>query len=80
VHAILIYLNSDFEAGTTDFVCRLKEDGQYHFEGTKGAVGDALIFRHELLHRGGQVLSGVKYILRLDLGFEMEAPRSGSVA
>jgi len=72
VHAVLVYLNADFSRGTTDFVCGLEKDGQYHFEGTKGAIGDALIFRHELLHRGGHVESGIKYILRLDLAFEME--------
>jgi hypothetical protein len=76
VHAVLIYLNADFQAGTTDFVCGLAPDGQYHMEGTKGSVGDALIFRHEVLHRGGRVESGVKYILRLDLGFEMETSKT----
>src|SRR5688572_4281735 len=32
-------------------------------------MGSALIFRHDLLHEGAPLLSGVKYILRTELIF-----------
>lgn len=73
VHAVLVYLNTSYEAGMTDFVIsRVGGDhGGYKFGSVKGAVGDGLIFRHEFLHRGGTVSRGTKYILRLDLAYQL---------
>jgi hypothetical protein len=74
VHAILIYLNSNFTAGTTDFVLTRSPQDGCSMRGTKGGVEDALLFRHEFLHRGGAVDQGVKYILRMDLAFALCVP------
>ena len=81
VYAVLIYLNDSFSDGFTQFATSRtpSEPSQlYDWLKLKGSVGDALVFRHELLHSGGSVsplLSfphpSVKYVLRLDLGYQL---------
>lgn len=53
----MLYLNDDFEGGETSFV---------DFE-IKPETGMILIFKHRLLHRGSEVVSGRKYVLRSDV-------------
>ncbi|MES2950034.1 MAG: 2OG-Fe(II) oxygenase [Pseudomonadota bacterium] len=53
----MIYLNDDFEGGSTDF----------GWESVKPTQGMALVFPHRLRHQGAVVLSGVKYVLRTDV-------------
>jgi hypothetical protein len=36
--------------------------------------GKALVFRHDVLHTGAQVLDGVKYVMRTDVMFR---PKTG---
>ena len=76
VYAVLIYLNDDFEGGNTRFCIDIDpnpKDGKYpySFLDAKGNIGDALVFRHEILHKGGTVEQGTKYILRLDAAYQM---------
>jgi prolyl 4-hydroxylase len=53
----MIYLNDAFEGGETKFnKCSIEP-----------ATGKALIFRHELLHEGCPVITGIKYVLRTDI-------------
>ena len=63
----MVYLNDDFEGGTTSF----SDDG-FGF-GTEGmlrirpAKGMGLLFHHPILHRGDPVTTGRKYVLRTDV-------------
>mmetsp|Transcript_58910 Transcript_58910/g.93714 ORF Transcript_58910/g.93714 Transcript_58910/m.93714 type:complete len:301 (-) Transcript_58910:106-1008(-) len=76
VYAIVIYLNDDYAGGYTRFCVDIDanpKDGKYpySFLDVKGKAGDALVFRHEILHKGGVVDDGMKYILRLDAAYQM---------
>lgn len=55
---LMVYLNEGFEGGTTDF----DQLGSIQPE-----EGMALLFEHHVLHQGGTVRSGVKYVLRTDV-------------
>lgn len=61
----MIYLNDDFEGGTTNFV-----DLDRCIE---PRTGTALLFQHRLLHEGSEVTSGVKYVLRSDVMYRARA-------
>lgn len=54
----LIYLNDDFEGGTTDF---------WGARSIAPRRGMALVFEHRRLHRGAAVTRGRKYVLRTDV-------------
>ena len=56
----MIYLNEDFEGGTTDF--------QFGPTVTP-RQGMLLLFEHSLVHQGAPVRSGCKYVLRTDVMF-----------
>lgn len=58
----MIYLNDDFAGGETLFE-HVKVEPQ---------TGMALIFAHSLLHEGGEVFSGRKYVLRTDVMYSAE--------
>lgn len=65
LYTLMIYLNDNFLGGDTwfeDFVIQPK-------------TGMALIFKHDLLHEGREVIKGVKYVLRTDIMYKYE--RSG---
>jgi len=54
----MVYLNEDFEGGTTDF----------QFGPTvRPQRGMLLLFEHSLVHQGAPVRSGCKYVLRTDV-------------
>jgi predicted 2-oxoglutarate/Fe(II)-dependent dioxygenase YbiX len=53
----MIYLNDDFEGGSTDF----------GWESVKPSRGMALVFPHRLRHQGSAVKAGLKYVLRTDV-------------
>lgn len=55
----MIYLNSDFSGGETDF-------GEF---AVKPVQGSALCFPHPLVHEGCLVTAGTKYVLRTDVMF-----------
>ena len=64
----MVHLNADFTGGTTDF---------YHEDNTLflrvvPEPGMALIFRHPILHAGGAVESGRKYVLRSDVMYRRD--------
>jgi prolyl 4-hydroxylase len=56
---VILYLNSDFEGGETDFFGHA----------VTPRAGAAILFPHELRHEGRPVTAGVKYILRTDVMF-----------
>eukprot|EP00913_Durusdinium_trenchii_P020507 g19265.t1 len=60
---VQLYLNSGFGGGRTTFI----SDGLVPIEPT---TGGAIVFDHELYHRGGMVTSGLKYALRMDVSYE----------
>lgn len=57
IYTVLIYLNQDMKGGETE----LEEIK------VKPETGKLLLFRHELIHAGCPIISGVKYDLRTDL-------------
>ena len=60
VFTAMVYLNDDFEGGTTDF--------QFGLSVTPRR-GMLLLFEHSLVHQGAPVLSGCKYVMRTDVMF-----------
>jgi prolyl 4-hydroxylase len=57
----MVYLNDDFEGGTTNF---LEESPRLMVKPERGM---ALLFNHWQLHEGAAVVSGQKYVLRTDV-------------
>jgi prolyl 4-hydroxylase len=53
----MIYLNAGYEGGATRFESLA----------VQGQSGMALVFEHGLIHEGGEVAEGVKYVLRSDV-------------
>eukprot|EP00803_Ostreobium_quekettii_P002991 evm.model.scf_215EXC.10 EVM.evm.TU.scf_215EXC.10 scf_215EXC:113064-113651(-) len=75
---IMIYLNDDFEGGSTNFlnnVAPIRYDDERRIRATPDQIryqvtpeaGTALVFNHRMLHEGGLVTRGCKYILRSDV-------------
>jgi hypothetical protein len=58
----LVYLNEDFEGGTTNFL----KVGRRPLR-IEPRTGTALVFAHKLLHEGAEVIRGQKYVLRTDV-------------
>lgn len=63
----MVYLNDDFTGGTTDFHFgeRFRDDDP--IIQAKPEKGMALLFVHNVLHRGAPVLTGKKYVMRSDI-------------
>ncbi len=59
----LIYLNDNFKGGAT----------MLSWDTIQPQLGMALIFPHRLLHRGVEVESGIKYVLRTDVMYSENA-------
>jgi len=77
----MLYLNSDFEGGTTNFLANTQglfkdESGIFCAQAEnilhkiKPEPGMALVFNHMILHEGERVQSGLKYIMRSDILYE----------
>ncbi len=62
-YTFMIYLNGDYEGGETTFNNLTIHPKQ----------GMALVFLHNLEHEGSPVTKGVKYVLRTDVMFRLEA-------
>lgn len=60
-YTFMIYLNDNFEGGTTTFQNR-------HIQ---PETGKALIFLHQLEHEGSEVTQGIKYVLRSDIMYRL---------
>lgn len=58
LYTVLIYLNDDFEGGSTDFWDGISVTPER---------GSALVFEHRLVHQGAPVTRGRKYVLRSDV-------------
>ncbi|KAH9499617.1 hypothetical protein Btru_074278 [Bulinus truncatus] len=87
LQTFMIYLNSDFTGGSTNFIDPTQKlykgpDGRYCAEEKnifcriQPEVGQAIIFNHNRLHEGEQLQHGVKYILRTDIMFENLTPQN----
>lgn len=59
IYTFIIYLNENYEGGTTDF--------QERSISIKPKTGSALVFSHPLRHEGTVILSGTKYAIRSDV-------------
>lgn len=60
---LLVYLNSDFTGGRT----RFDLPGEPELVSVSPLAGRALVFAHQHMHEGEEVLAGVKYVLRTDV-------------
>jgi prolyl 4-hydroxylase len=58
---VMVYLNDDFEGGTTDF------EGDLRIAPRRGM---ALLFEHHKRHQGAAVTRGRKYVLRTDVMYQ----------
>ncbi|CAM0138080.1 hypothetical protein VKS41_001303 [Umbelopsis sp. WA50703] len=68
----LIYLNEEFDGGSTTFFLPSAEEGILEAHGVSPRRGSVLCFPHgntagSLLHEGSPVLSGAKYVIRADV-------------
>lgn len=61
LYTFMIYLNDDFEGGNTWFK---------DFE-IKPKTGTALVFLHDILHEGMEIIKGKKYVLRTDIMYQL---------
>lgn len=79
----MLYLNDDFEGATTNFIDDTQglyknEEGKFVAEDKnilyrlKPKKGMALVFNHGLLHEGGVLQSGFKYIMRTEVMYNRE--------
>jgi len=68
--SVIIYLNSDFEGGETEFVMP--------HEIIKPEDGKLLLFSHKQLHKGNPVTSGTKYVLRTDVMYRTTPIKSNA--
>jgi hypothetical protein len=59
----MVYLNDDFEGGTTEFY----GDDEKPKASIRPRRGMALVFVHGQLHEGAPVIRGRKYVLRTDV-------------
>ncbi|KAL9654690.1 hypothetical protein ABK040_006752 [Willaertia magna] len=64
---MLIYLNNVEEGGDTQFFDNLTKVETFNIKPKRGS---AVIFLHELLHQGNDVLKGCKYLLRTDICYK----------
>lgn len=62
---VIIYLNENFEDGMTVFVNPYQE--------VEPKTGRLLLFAHGQLHKGNEVPSGTKYVLRTDVMYRKES-------
>ncbi|EGG16711.1 hypothetical protein DFA_07689 [Cavenderia fasciculata] len=72
IYTMQIYLNDEFEGGHTNFYLPanpLELDTHVLTESVKPRKGSAILFNHDTLHEGAEVLSGRKYIMRVDMMF-----------
>ncbi len=67
LYTVLLYLNEGYSGGYTDF---LYNDDSLLYR-VVPETGLALLFRHELLHTGTEVLEGTKYVLRSDVMYRL---------
>ncbi len=65
----LVYLNDDYEGGSTEFRDYRDVDGvrEKVISSVTPATGMALLFRHKRWHEGTPVTTGTKYVLRSDV-------------
>ena len=60
----LVYLNDVEKGGETQFFDTYSKEETFDI---KPEMGSGVVFLHELLHQGNDVLGGVKYLLRTDI-------------
>eukprot|EP01094_Clydonella_sp_ATCC50884_P007114 TRINITY_DN1629_c0_g1_i2.p1 TRINITY_DN1629_c0_g1~~TRINITY_DN1629_c0_g1_i2.p1 ORF type:complete len:210 (-),score=68.24 TRINITY_DN1629_c0_g1_i2:243-872(-) len=61
---VQIYLNEGFEGGTTRF---LHNSDESVFADAVPRTGSVLIFQHDILHQGSELIRGRKYTIRTDV-------------
>ena len=67
----MIYLNDDFEGGSTSFVDSGGTDSFQDFS-VRPETGMALFFDHHIKHKGDNITKGRKYVIRSDIMYVRE--------
>ena len=80
----LIYLNEDFEGGSTVFYTPGSSEGVLEARGVSPRVGNVLIFPHgesseSLIHEGSAVTQGTKYVIRSDVLYYKKGGKKDTV-
>lgn len=65
-YTFMIYLNDDCVGGGTSF-CDVYSGSSFPDFTISPKTGSALLFYHPIMHRGDEVISGKKYVLRSDV-------------
>ncbi|ESP04148.1 hypothetical protein LOTGIDRAFT_170981 [Lottia gigantea] len=63
---ILLYLNEGFDGGSTTFISTKNEKERVEFVPQTGSI---LVFQHDILHEGSELIKGRKYAMRTDVMF-----------
>ncbi len=71
VYTFMIYLNEGFEGGETSFEDSYSEES-FEPVSVSPVQGMALLFEHEIHHKGEVVTEGEKYVLRTDIFYTSE--------
>lgn len=61
---LMIYLNEDFEGGSTTLIIENEE--------IQPKTGMLFLFEHKILHSGNPVTQGVKYVMRTDVMYRLK--------
>jgi len=72
IKTFMLYLNDDFEGGPTNFYteaqCRYKKGlPKNRLHALRPEKGSCLVFNHCIVHDGGELMRGQKYILRTEV-------------
>jgi hypothetical protein len=83
IFTVIFYLNDDFKGGSTNFYARkddlpFLENNSHMLEHVKPKQGACLVFNHDVIHEGEELIQGVKYIIRAEIMFHRWS-QSGSV-
>lgn len=60
---VQLYLNEGMTGGSTRFL----DESETKFADVNPKTGSVLVFQHDILHAGMEVLDGVKYVVRSDI-------------
>ncbi|CAC5390452.1 unnamed protein product [Mytilus coruscus] len=60
---IQVYLNEGYKGGSTNFLSRNRKEKVEFIQ----KLGSILVFQHDMLHEGSELISGRKYTIRTDI-------------
>lgn len=78
LYTYMIYLNGGFDGGATNFLSDSASGGARGrvLESLPPSAGMLLVFEHQIYHEGEELRSGVKYMMRSDLMYKLDAVKT----